>query len=108
MDFDEWQKDKQNAKWCGDVKEVEVERDGQKIKKKFLKGARLHFYPPNFNLYRCSRGIKKPKIETLTYFDAKQKVSAATLTFRSSVLFSDDDSNFENIIVKEYYNSKRK
>ncbi len=26
------------------------------------KGARLYLYPPGMNLYRCSRGIKKPEI----------------------------------------------
>ncbi|PBH17406.1 hypothetical protein BGV21_21445, partial [Clostridioides difficile] len=38
-----------------------VEVDG--VKKSILKGARLCMYPPKFNLYRCSKGIKKPNID---------------------------------------------
>lgn len=43
-----------------DVKEVEIEEDGIVKTKQYIKGARLYMYPPQFNLYRCSRGIKKP------------------------------------------------
>lgn len=28
--------------------------------KSVIKGGRLHFYPQNFKLYRCSKGIKRP------------------------------------------------
>ena len=37
------------------IKTVEVEEEGKKVEKKFLKGARLCLYPTNFNIYRTSR-----------------------------------------------------
>ena len=30
--------------------------------KAVIKGARLKLYPPSFNLYRCSRGVKRPEV----------------------------------------------
>lgn len=108
MELSEWQNSKGGKTlWCGDVKDIEIVDDtGTKQNKKYLKGARLSMYPPNFNLYRCSRGIKKPTTETMTYAQAKKKVSSAKLTFSNAVELSDDD--FSNLIAKEYYNSKRK
>lgn len=45
-----------------DVIEAEIQnKEGNKEKKKFVKGARLHFYPNGMNIVRYSRGIKKPK-----------------------------------------------
>ena len=47
-----------------DPKAVEVEltdpETGEKQKKKFVKGARIKYYPRGFHLYRCSRGIERP------------------------------------------------
>ena len=41
-----------------DIKEVFTENG---IKKSIVKGGRLFMYPRNFNLYRCSKGLKRPK-----------------------------------------------
>jgi len=81
-----------------EVKEV----DG----KKYIKGGRLHMYPTNFNIYRCSRGIKRPLVEQLLEHDIKEKVSAGTLTFQKTIKISDDDG-YENTINYRYYNMKR-
>lgn len=64
-------------------------------------------YPPNFNLYRISRGIKKPVKEYMSYKRAKEKVGFGQPTYTSSVCLSDVDTNFSNIIVYESYNTKR-
>lgn len=74
--------------------------------KKYIKGGRLHMYPTNFNIYRCSRGIKRPIVEELIEHDIKEKVSAATLTFQKTIKVSNDDG-YENIINYRYYNMKR-
>ena len=76
------------------VKEVEI--DG--IKKSILKGARLHMYPPKFNLYRFSKGIKKPIVNYETEKKAQKKVSAGTLTFEKTIKLTDADSQFSNVI----------
>lgn len=74
--------------------------------KKYIKGGRLHMYPTNFNIYRCSRGIKRPIVEELIEHDIKEKVSAATLTYQKTIKLSDDDG-YENTINYRYYNMKR-
>ena len=85
------------------LKEVEV--DG--IKKSILKGARLHMYPPKFNLYRFSKGIKKPIVNYETEKKAQKKVSAGTLTFEKTIKLTDSDSQFNNTINYRHYNLVR-
>jgi hypothetical protein len=64
-------------------------------------------YPSGFNLYRNSRGIKQPIEEYCTEEEARKKVSAGTLTFQSTHLYTNPEDGFECIIDKKYYNSKR-
>lgn len=89
------------------IKEVEFEEDGEHKKKSFVKGARLYMYPPQFNLYRCSRGIKKPIVSYQSEEMAQKKVSAATLTYQKSIQLSDAENDFEKTINYRYYNSLR-
>lgn len=98
-------------KGCDVMEKTYTDAQGKRVTKRILKGARLALYPPGMNLYRTSRGIKRPDIEKgLTYADAKKKVSAATLTFARAFKVIDDDkpSKAINVISKEYYNSKRR
>lgn len=88
------------------LKEIEVK--GSSEKKSILKGARLHMYPPKFNLYRCSKGIKKPLVTYETELEAQKKVSAGTLTFQKTIEISDLDSQFSNKINYRHYNLIRK
>lgn len=74
-------------------------------KKGYIKGGRLSMYPAKMNIYRASKGLKKPDIDYMTYSDAKKKVSSAKLTFSSAIKITGVDSNFDNIIFKEYYNN---
>lgn len=90
------------------IKEVEIEEDGIKKTKKYIKGARLCMYPPQFNLYRCSRGIKKPEICYMPEEMAQKKVSAATLTFQKTIQLTDAENDFTKTINYRYYNSIRK
>lgn len=86
------------------VKEVEVsdEKTGEKLKKRIVKGARLILYPPKFNLYRCSRGIKKPVVSYMTEKEAQKKVRAATLTFEKTIKL--ETNGFHNTINYRDYN----
>lgn len=92
-----------------DVKEVNY-IDGKKINnpKYFIKGARLSLYPPNFRLYRTSRGIKQPEKEYLTYKEAKEKIGLAEPTYSKSIQLTDIDGQFNSKIIYEHYNTKRK
>ena len=74
--------------------------------KKYIKGARLSLYPSGANLYRCSRGIKKPIRQIMSYRKAKTYVSELIPTYVKKLKFKTRD--FENSVVYYYYNSKRK
>lgn len=74
--------------------------------KKFVKGARLHMYPVGMNIYRCSRGIKKPERINMSYGKAKKYIGDGAPTYFNKVLINNGD--FENSIVYEYYNTKRR
>ncbi|NLP26255.1 MAG: hypothetical protein GX365_02790 [Clostridiales bacterium] len=91
-----------------EIKEVEfLDDEGNKVPKKFVKGARLHMYPANFNMYRTSKGIKRPSSEMITQEMAEKKVSAATLTYEKTLKLEDTENDFEAVISTRYYNRIR-
>lgn len=83
-----------------------TEKDVDGIKKKFVKGARMSLYPTGFNLYRVSRGIKKPKIDYMYEENAQKKVSSAKLTYEKTIGIETDD--FTNTINYRQYNKIRR
>lgn len=85
------------------IKEIEV--DG--VKKKFIKGGRLSYYPPKMNIYRASRGIKQPLVTHLDYEEAKKIVGADTPTYATRTVILDDNDEILNSIIYEQYNLKR-
>lgn len=90
-----------------EIKVVEVEDEqGEKLEKKYIKGGRLHLYPPKFNIFRYSRGIKQPIVELMSADKAEKKVSADTLTFEKTLKISNGEA-FESILNYRYYNAKR-
>lgn len=105
MEIDEMDISKAVGKQC---KVVEVEdEDGKKVKKAIVKGARLDLYPANFNMLRCSRGVKRPVAEMMSQEEASKKVSAATKTFESAIKLTDHENDFETVIIREQYNKVR-
>lgn len=52
--------------------------------KSVIKGGRLHFYPPNFKIYRCSKGIKRPLPVQMTYGEAKKLTDGMKLCYSCS------------------------
>lgn len=92
-----------------DIKEVnEIEDIKLNEPKSFIKGGRLYMYPPNFNLYRISKGIKKPIKEYMSYHIAKEKAGLRLPTYSKGISLTDTDNSFNNKIIYEYYNTKRK
>lgn len=77
--------------------------DGEE--KKFIKGGRLHMYPPGMNLYRSSRGIKKPDRVEVQYKNIKKIVGSTKPHYQKKVDIENDD--FKNTITYEQYNLKR-
>ena len=90
------------------IKDVEVlEPNGMKTSKKIIKGGRLHMYPANFNIYRCSKGIKKPAIFKDFEKEVQKivKASSAKLTFEKTISIHDTDKDYKNTLNYRYYNS---
>ncbi len=83
--------------WNKKVKEV----DG----KRFIKGGRLHLYPPGMNLYRASRGIKFPVRKKMLYKHVKEIVGSASPHFEKTYYIESDD--FKNTVYFQQYNLKR-
>lgn len=105
VDMHEWKKVTKGAT----IKKVEIlDEDGQKVIKPVLKGARLNLYPANFNMLRCSRGIKRPTEEMMSQEEANKKVLGATKTFESAIKLTDLENEFESVIIREQYNRLRK
>lgn len=88
------------------IVERQVTENGKKTAKKFIKGGRLSLYPPGMNLYRHSKGVKKPDVMEMSCKEAKEKVSGATKTFEKSVMLIQD--TFKSTVFNAYYNTKRK
>lgn len=82
-----------------------VEKTVEGQKKKFIKGGRLHMYPPSMKLYRKSRGIVPPTRKRMTYENAKKAVGSAQPHYSKTYDILTDD--FKNTIHFEQYNSKR-
>lgn len=88
-------------------KELEVATkvvDG--VEKKFIKGGRLHMYPPGMNLYRKSKGIVPPVREEMKFKDIKKIVGSAKPHYQKSYHIQNED--FENTITFIQYNKNRK
>ena len=81
-----------------EIKEVEG--------KKFIKGGRLHMYPPGMNLFRKSKGIAYPEREEMKFKDVKKVVGAVTPHYQKS--YHIETVDFENTISFFQYNTKRK
>ena len=75
--------------------------------KRYVKGGRLHLYPVGFNMYRCSRDVKRPIVTRITEKNAQKKISAETLTFERTIRLTDDNLQFDKTINYRYYNSRR-
>ncbi|MEY8261741.1 hypothetical protein AALA80_15550 [Oscillospiraceae bacterium 50-60] len=71
--------------------------------KAVIKGARLKLYPPGFNLYRCSRGIKRPEVCQMTEQEAQAEVSGMPLTYEKTISITDEGGTLRNIINYRTY-----
>ena len=92
----------------GRLTEVETEDEhGMKQKKAIVKGARLHLYPSGFNLYRCSRGVKRPEVEEMTEGEAQELIGGAPLTYEKTIAVKDGEGKTGNVINYRQYNKAR-
>lgn len=105
LDVSEAEHVSENAK----IKTVDyIDEFGAKKSKSYIKGGRLYMYPPGFHIFRYSNGIKMPDVSIVPYFEAKEKISAATLTFSKTIILADESNDYQNRLTYEYYNALRK
>lgn len=95
------------ASMAGDINPVQVTTvDGKS--KRVIKGARLAMYPPGMNIFRHSKGVKKPEVIRTTYAKAVETLAESKVTYTQSFEIVDENGNCRNRILKASYNSKRK
>lgn len=75
--------------------------------KKYIKGGRLHLYPPGMNILRHSQGLDSPNISKGCNVSFIQE-NAEFETYRRYFDIFDDDGNKINTVCKIYYNANRK
>lgn len=80
--------------------------DGKGRDKKYIKGGRLKFYPPKFNLYRISKGIVSAVVDTMKYKNLDKSCLGA-LTAAKRVCLFDEETGGTIIYKYEYYNKAR-
>lgn len=73
--------------------------------KKYIKGGRLHMYPPGMNLYRKSKGIVFPEVKEMSFSRVKKIVGAATPNYQKSITLEDDQHTIKHQYLQ--YNTKR-
>lgn len=73
--------------------------------KKYIKGSRLWLYPRGVRIYRKSKGIKYPKRSKMSYRVARELIGIAP---HYSKTYKIKNDNFENTIIFEQYNKKRR
>lgn len=89
----------------GQLKEVEsVTESGDKIRKAIVKGARLSLYPSGFHFFRCSRGVKRPHVCTMSEEKAMEFVGSAPLTYEKTIEITDFEGKTVNVINYRQYN----
>ena len=78
--------------------------------KSVIKGGRLHFYPPNFKIYRCSKGIKRPLPVQMTYGEAKKLTDGMKLCYSCSkqIISVDKEGNEKTLNTVSYEQYKKK
>lgn len=92
----------------GRLGEVEAEDEqGHRQKKAVIKGARLHLYPSGFNLYRCSRGVKRPQVLHMTEGEAQEIIKDTPLTYEKTIAVTDSEGQTLNVINYRQYNRAR-
>lgn len=67
---------------------------------------RLKLYPTGMNVFRTSKGIKRPEIEYMSEGFARKKVSSAKLTYEKRIVLENKESGYSNELIYKYYNTK--
>lgn len=72
--------------------------------KRYIKGARLKYYPKKFNIYRRSRGIREPDIIKGFSGKIKKEIGVFGMEPDFSCRFDFCSNDFTNTIIYEHFN----
>lgn len=92
------------GKQKGQLKEVQ---DAKGESKAVVKGARLHLYPAGFNLFRSSRGVKRPIEERTTEGEAMKLVENKELVYEKTISVTNGAGDVMNVINYRTYAAKK-
>ena len=88
------------------VETKQIYENGQLKSKWIIKGERIKYYPTGFNIYRCSKGIKRPIVETITAEELEERISDKNMTkvHEYGIQVIDNSSGaVVNNLIKEFY-----
>lgn len=92
-----------------DIREAETtDEQGKRQKKAIIKGARLHLYPTGFNIYRNSRGVKRPEVYKTTEQEAQKIIGNAPQIYEKTIAITGETGEVKNIINYRQYNKAKK
>lgn len=86
-----------------EIKEREVEGK----KKKFVKGARLYFYPSDCNIVRHSQNVIYPETWDVTVFEMERLQWQGELLYEGAVKFTDESTGYEMTVFRRLYRKRR-
>lgn len=83
----------------------EVEENGKRESKRFIKGGRLSLYPAGFHFYRASRNIIYPVTEQMSEQEAQEYLEDSILTYETTRYLYEENSpyGFHTVINIRYY-----
>ena len=76
--------------------------------KTIVKGARLKLFPPGFNLFRYSQGIKLPKVWQTTEEKAQAEIKGLSLTYEKTISLTDESGTMRTVINYRTYTKRTK
>ena len=79
-------KELNDGKFDYKIKDIEYNREGEKVDKAFIKGGRICMYPPGMNIFRCSRGIQRPEYKEVEPEDFERLLPRLELTYEKTVV----------------------
>ena len=68
-----------------------------------VKASRLSLYGPGMNIFRYSRGVRKPEVCQMTEQEAQTEVSGMSLTYEKTISITDEGGTLRNIINYRTY-----
>lgn len=82
-----------------DESKAKLDEVSEEMSKSRVKGGRLHFYPKGMRFYRCSRGIIRPKGESVPYGEVLIDYGPPTYVTPYSVVQAEEGSEKKEINV---------